>query len=131
MEAFSEFVGSWTDTNGMKPVFLGFADLLTEDPDTVLDFVARPGVSYSLRARRKDQGERPLFVMVDVVDDEPDSRWLSVCFFGDTISDPDQAGELIPGGLLGEDGYCFDLDEPESDRADYIMARVKEARDAA
>jgi hypothetical protein len=38
--------------------------------------------------------------MVDVIDDDPEVRWLSVCFYGEMITDPDEAGELIPEGLL-------------------------------
>ena len=65
--------------------------------------------------------------MVDVIDDDPESRWLSVCFYESMIKDKDDLGDLIPGGLLGEDGYCFDLYENESDMVTYLKERINEA----
>ncbi|MFP4477296.1 MAG: hypothetical protein ACLFOY_17165 [Desulfatibacillaceae bacterium] len=127
MEAIRNFVHGWTDTNGNKSVFLKYLDLLESQPDAELSFEARPGVSYSLRARHARQSDRPLYVMVDVVDDDPAARWLSVCFFGDMITDPLEAGDLIPEGLLGDDGYCFDVDDPEPGIVDYVADRIREA----
>ena len=69
--------------------------------------------------------------MVDVVDDDPADRWLSVCFYGDMITDPDEEGDLIPEGLLGQDGYCFDADDPDPDKAEYLAARIGEAYTSA
>ena len=92
-----------------------------------LDFNERPGVSYSLRAAHVKNSDHPLFVMVDVIDDDPLNRWLSVCFFGDMITDPDELGDLIPGGLLGEDGYCFDVTSSDKNLAGYIQQRIEEA----
>ncbi|MDE5879203.1 MAG: hypothetical protein K2G99_04150, partial [Desulfovibrio sp.] len=78
------------------------------------------------------QQGRELFVLVDVVDDEPESRWLSVCFYADMVSDPDEQGDFVPQGLLGEDALCFNLDEDSADMRDYIAARLAEAaRNAA
>lgn len=90
-----------------------------------LEFHARPGVSYSLRGICRDRASRPLFVMVDVIDDDP--RWLSVCFYGEDVTDPEQRGDLVPGGLLGEDGLCFDIDEAEPSVLDYVRQRIDEA----
>jgi ribosomal protein S16 len=65
--------------------------------------------------------------MVDVIDDAPGERWLSVCFYGETIQDPDELGDLIPDGLLGEDGYCFDISEADDRLVSYVGQRVEEA----
>ncbi|MFZ5563507.1 MAG: hypothetical protein ACOZBW_05595, partial [Thermodesulfobacteriota bacterium] len=72
-----------------------------------------------------------LFAVVDVIDDDPGNRWLSVCFYGETITDPDERGGLIPGGLLGEDGYCFDMDEADDALTTYLQKRMDEAYSAA
>ncbi|MBW2683786.1 MAG: hypothetical protein JRC69_09555, partial [Deltaproteobacteria bacterium] len=67
----------------------------------------------------------------DVIDDDPAERWLSVCFYGDMIADPEQRGEVIPGGLAGSDGYCFDMFEDDKELADYLVDRLVEACAAA
>jgi hypothetical protein len=94
-----------------------------------LEFHARPGVSYSLRGTCRHRAGRPLFVMIDVIDDDP--RWLSVCFYGEDVNDPEQRGDLVPGGLLGEDGLCFDIDESEPSVLPYVRQRIDEAHGAA
>jgi len=65
--------------------------------------------------------------MIDVIDDDPNERWLSVCFYGDMVQDPDELGDLIPGGLLGSDGYCFDISEADDRLASYVSQRIQEA----
>jgi len=84
-------------------------------------------VSYSVRPKHELQKKRALYAMVDVIDDDPDNRWLSVCFYGEMITDPEEKGDLIPEGLLGEDGYCFDLDEYDAKDLDYLKLRLTEA----
>ena len=69
--------------------------------------------------------------MADVIDDDPTERWLSVCFYGDMVTDPDEKGDLIPEGLMGDDGYCFDLDEYDEEGVEYIKARLTEAFESA
>ena len=119
---------SWSeDPLQTKAVFADYMKLLDGQPGVSLDFKARPGVSYSLRATHEKQKRRSLFVMVDVVDDEPEARWLSVCFYADMIQDPDELGDFVPGGLLGEDACCFNLDENDEAMRDYIRARIVEA----
>ena len=66
-----------------------------------------------------------------MIDDDPAERWLSVCFYGDMISDPAERGEIIPGGLAGSDGYCFDMVEDDEGLAYYIVERLVEAGAAA
>jgi hypothetical protein len=118
-----------TDPQNLKSTFVKFRDQLSEKEGAILSFNSRPGVSYSLRATVDTQGEKkwPLFVMADIIDDDPENRWLSVCFYGDMITDPDEEGDLVPEGLLGEDGYCFDLIENDEAMISYIGQRIDEA----
>ncbi len=127
----SAFIETWEETaTNIKTAFLQLKNHLQAKEDSILSFKARPGVSYSLRATCPGQ-KRELFVMADVIDDDPPNRWLSVCFYGDMISDPEDIGDLIPEGLLGQDGYCFDIDEGEEGLLTYIKARLDEAYQAA
>lgn len=125
---FSNFLGSWTnDPKNNKGVFFKLRDNIMKKENAVLNFKSRPGVSYSFRGSLEKQGENRLFVMADIIDDDPEDRWLSVCFYGDMITDPDELGNLIPKGLLGEDGYCFDIYEYDEPMISYIKQRINEA----
>lgn len=129
-----DFLTGWTENRlEVKARVESFFTHLAAMKGVEIDFVARPGVSYSLRPKRPQQAAkgRALFAMIDIIDDEPEARWLSVCFYGDMISDPQEYGELIPGGLAGDDGYCFDLFEDDADKAAYITSRLDEAAEAA
>lgn len=131
-QEFETFLEGWSENGtGMRGAFQELLRLLRNAEGVELSFKARPGVSYSLRAAHSAQKERSLFAMIDVIDDDPTNRWLSVCFFGDMINDPEEKGDLIPGGLLGEDGYCFDLDTAEEGEVQYVGRRIEEAFDAA
>ena len=128
MKELEGFINDWTETDTKtKQAFTEIYEHLKTFEDTTLDFNARPKVSYSLRPRHNNQKTRSLFAMVDVIDDDPEERWLSVCFYGEMITDPDEAGELIPEGLLGEDGYCFDLYEYDKDEIEYLKQRLSQA----
>ncbi len=125
-----EFVEGWkSDLGGCRSFFLELYDFLGSLELAEVEFQARPGVTYSLRAKHQNQTGRPLFVMADVIEAEP--RWLSVCFFGDDITDPEERGDFVPGGLLGEDGHCFDVEEASDENKAYVLARIKEAYKAA
>ena len=89
-----------------------------------LDFIPRPCVTYSLRTVHADQRNRDLFVMVDVIEDTP--RWLSICFYGDMISDPEEQGDFVPEGLLGEDAVCFDIESWDEALIRYVETRIQE-----
>jgi len=131
-EEFESFLAGWNeDGTGMRGAFDELTETLRDADGVELTFKARPGVTYSLRGTHTAQKERSLFVMIDVIDDDPSNRWLSVCFYGDMIQDPEEKGDLIPGGLLGEDGYCFDLDEAEESEVRYIGQRIREALESA
>ena len=125
-----EILDSWQDDQQkIKQSFLIIKNMLLERRNTSLDFKSRPGVSYSLRASFKNMNhkKRSLFALVDIIDDDPENRWLSVCFYVETITDPELIGNLIPQGILGEDGYCFDLDAFDEFLLAYIEERVDEA----
>ncbi|MFC1505349.1 hypothetical protein ACFL5W_02415 [Thermodesulfobacteriota bacterium] len=132
MEKAQKFIDEWKeDTLGTKPIFLSFCNDIFKYDKTKFEFYERPGVSYSLRGIHMNQKDRPLFVMIDVIDDNPRQRWLSVCFYGDMIKDPDELGDLIPEGLLGSDGYCFDITEPDVYVKKYVSKRIHEAYEKA
>ena len=128
LKEFDEFIDTWKDTGAeMKAVVVELKEFLASMEGVSLSFKGRPGVSYSIRPRHHNQKGRDLFAMVDVIDDNPEERWLSICFYGDMITDPDGAGDLVPGGLLGEDGYCFDLYESDEEEVAYLKNRLVEA----
>ncbi len=126
MSELLEFVETWQDDQeGIKKSFVELMTLLRELDDVRVEFHPRPGLTYSMRGVHAQQGEKPLFVMVDVIEGDP--RWLSVCFYSDMISDNDKMGDYVPGGLLGEDGTCFDLEEFNQNKVEYLKTRIREA----
>ena len=128
MQTIEKFINDWQeDASGLKSAFVSYFKDLKEMANIDIEFNERPGISYSLRGMHKNGNERPLFVMIDVIDDDPKERWLSVCFYGDTIIDPDEEGDLIPEGLLGDDGYCFDLVDADETLMAYVRQRIQEA----
>lgn len=127
-----KFLNEWTeDANAVKPLFEAACARLGAMPDVQLEYKGRPGVSHSLRARHTAQKKRQLFVLVDVIDDDPAERWLSVCFYADLVSDPEERGDVVPGGLMGEDACCFDIDSPDDEIRAYLLNRLDEAALAA
>lgn len=120
------FLEQWTDSpNQAKKAFLELLEHLRKKEPLNLEFIPREGLTYSLRASHPNQTARPLFGMVDVIEDDP--RWLSVCFFGEMITDPEEKGDMVPEGLLGEDAHCFDIYEYESSEVAYVAKRLDEA----
>ena len=132
MQPIDNFIQNWVeDPFKTKAIFSSLFQDLKQKEDVTVEFHERPGITYSLRGIHKNQKDRPLFVMIDVIDDDPKQRWLSVCFYGDMIEDPDELGDLIPEGLLGSDGYCFDLTEHDDELGDYVRQRIQEAYENA
>jgi hypothetical protein len=127
-QEIESFLNSWEgDSQPIRDWFRLFYNELSVMEGVTLSFVARPGVSYSIRPVHVRQTKRDKFAIVDVIDDDPSERWLSVCFYEDMITDPNQRGELIPGGLSGSDGYCFDMSEPDEQLGRELLDRIKEA----
>jgi hypothetical protein len=123
--AVEVFLKTWAESpDRNKQGFVRLAELVFGQQGVALEFIPRPGVTYSLRASIPGSN-RPLFVMIDVIEDQP--RWLSVCFFGDLVQDPEERGAFVPGGLLGEDALCFDLEVCTEEAVAYVAARVEEA----
>ena len=120
------FVAEWPETpEGNREVFQRLRGRLDGKEGVALEFVPRPGVTYSLRAVHAGPGKNGLLAMVDVIEDSP--RWLSVCFYREMITDPEQRGSMVPGGLLGEDAVCFDIDKRDDEFIRYVELRLDEA----
>jgi hypothetical protein len=120
------FIEEWKETpEKNREVFLYFRKYLGKKEGATLEFISRPGVTYSLRAVHAAQKKKGLFVMIDVIEDDP--RWLSVCFYGEMITDPGEKGDFVPEGLLGEDAVCFDIEERDEELIRYIEIRLDEA----
>ncbi len=110
-----------------KDAFVNFYSWLKKQGHVKFEFKARPNISFSLRGMHVEQNERPLFVLIDVVDDDPSERWLSVCFYADMINDPDEIGDFVPQGLMGKDALCLNLEEDDEHMRAYIQSRITEA----
>ena len=125
----TEILEKWTrDDQNIKGAFVRLTNRFSEKTGAVLSFVPRPGISYSLRAGMKAEDEAvTLVTLIDIVDDDPDSKWLSVCFYDDRVTDPDGEGNMVPKGVLGIDGYCFDLFENDEGFISYLEQRIDEA----
>lgn len=128
----SAFIDAWSaDPNQTKCCFLELKEHLETMDGVCFDFVARPGITYSLRAAHANQKKRGLFAMVDVIDDDPEDRWLSVCFYCELVDDPDGLGDEVPEGLMGEDAKCFDMYESDDTLLAYVKDRLACACKAA
>lgn len=126
----TRFLDQWSDdSNGCKQLFMKLKSHASGHGDVKLEFVPRPGLTYSLRTARTGQTQRPLFALIDVIDESP--RWLSVCFYEDMITDPEEHGDLVPEGLMGEDGYCLDAESNDPALTDYLIKRLDEAYENA
>ena len=126
IQQLESFIENWTETQEQnKKAFVCLKDYMASKAGVNLDFIPREGLTYSLRAGHENQKNKPLFVMVDVIEDTP--RWLSVCFYNEMIADPDENGDFVPDGLLGEDALCFDLEEYNEEGIRYVEARMDEA----
>jgi hypothetical protein len=126
LQDLQSFIEDWNHSDERnKEAFVRLKSYLSAKDGIQLDFIPRPGVTYSLRAVHQNQKQRALFVMVDVIEDSP--RWLSVCFYGDMVTDPDEQGDFVPEGLLGEDAACFDIDQYDDALLQYVESRMDEA----
>ena len=128
-----ELAAAWPDDQkDLWAVFRELTEAAQSLPGARLSLVSRPGVSHSLRAALdRPSSPRPVFFLVDVVVSEADPWFLSVCFYEDEITDPDELGNAIPQGLFEETGYCFDVEELEPDLNAYLKQRLAEAHQRA
>jgi hypothetical protein len=104
-----------------------FAAQMTE---TVVEVITRLGVSHSFRAALIDPSGkrvRPVYFLVDVVVSSTDPWFLSVCYYEDKITDPEELGNPIPQGLFQETGYCFDVGAYDPELLGYLRDRLAEA----
>jgi hypothetical protein len=130
-DQLNAFLETWEDTpRRVKSAFSRLWKYLSREDQLKVTFLARPGVSHSLRVAHLVQKARPLFLILDIIEDKQEGRWLSVCFYPDMITDPEERGNLIPLGLLGQDGYCFDMEEWDDDFLSYLEKRLDEAYSA-
>ena len=122
----ADFIENWQDQSAeVKKVFVSLKEYLEGKEGVSFEFIEREGVTYSLRAKHAKQNEQPLFTMIDVIDTDP--RWLSVCFYANMVQDPESLGDVVPGGLLGEDGMCFDVEDYSDDLVAYLKQRFDDA----
>lgn len=127
-----QFLSEWqTVDNSMQQAYRELCNSVVGLSGVCCNFTSRPGVSYSLRPVHQNQRDRSLFAIVDVIDDEPEDRWLSICFYSDMITDPNELGEVVPGGLAGSDGYCFDMYSVDEEMVAYLKDRLQEAYESA
>ena len=126
----ADILQNWkNNTRGVKAAFLRMLEKLTSVENSHLTFKSRPGISHSLRTsiRLPDHKRDRICTLIDIIDDDPRSRWLSVCFYEDAITDDKGLGNLIPKGILGENGYCFDLFEYDEELLVYLESKIDEA----
>ena len=129
-----EFLDEWPpEQAGLKTSLLTYREGVLALPGVRESFLARPGISYSLRwdlDPRPAGRRRPLFNMLDVVPLGGTEMMLSVCFYQDEINDPEELGNAIPQGLYGETGYCFDIETADARMVAYCLERAAEAHAA-
>ncbi len=122
----NSFLANWQEgPERTKTAFLTYKNYLEGKEQVRLEFIPRPGLTYSLRAAYTGPTKQHLLVMVDVIEDEP--RWLSICFYADMVSDPEERGDFVPSGLLGGDALCFDIPAWDEELISYVEARMDEA----
>ncbi len=126
-----QWLDAWkVDPLNAKEAFFAYYSWLKAE-GMELEFKERPGISYSLRAKHPSQQDRPLFVLIDVVDDDAEERWLSVCFYADMVQDREELGDFVPSGLMGLNALCLNLEEDDNVMRDYIQNRLTEAASLA
>lgn len=122
------FLKEWQEKGQkIEKVYRELYETISDLEGVEFSFSGRAGVSYSLRPTHPALRERQFFAIFDVIDDDPDDRWLSICFYSDFITDPEERGEVIPGGLAGGDGYCFDVYSFDDETLEYLKTRLVEA----
>jgi len=133
--SLAEVLEAWPQgQDGLRRFFVGLTREAATESGVETRCFFRPGVSYSFRAALDHQGrdrKRPVFFLTDVIISPEEPWFLSVCFYEDEISDPEELGNAIPQGLFDETGYCFDVDEYDDKLWAYLKDRLAEAYRAA
>ncbi|MFH1057108.1 MAG: hypothetical protein V1797_00345 [Pseudomonadota bacterium] len=133
-DSLDAYLEAWpADQAGLKKALVELRQAALALAKASEAFIARPGVSHSLRydlAPRPAGRARQVFFLVDVVEDAG-VRFLSVCFYEDEVDDPEELGNAIPQGLFAETGYCFDVDGYDPEQMAYLLARLKVAHRSA
>jgi len=128
-------IESWPeDQKSLRDIFLSLARSITEPAGVRWEIVSRSGISHSLRANVLDPDQirkRSVYTVLDVVCPVEGDWFLSLCFYNDEVSDPEELGNPVPRGLYDEDARCFDLGTDDLWMADYLRDRVAEALEAA
>lgn len=122
MTEIKNFIEGWgNESPKVKSMAKSMCDCLCNVPNLEFAYRGRPGISHSLRIGPGSDPDRPFFALIDVIDDEPEARWLSICMYADLVDDPKDLADPIPGGLDGNDAMCFDLDEDAEDTITYVL----------
>lgn len=119
-----EFFATWNDGSEMRKFCESLYAHMALLPGVGIGFVSRPNVSHSVRMT---DGDGNILALLDVIDDDPAARWLSLCFPDHLVSDPDDAGDVVPQGLSGKDARCFSVDAIFPETEGYMKARLDEA----
>lgn len=129
-----QYLDSWPPAQeDLKRALLELAQTAGGIEGSQASFLARPGISHSLRFTLSPAPagrQRPVFFLTDVVEFDGELL-LSVCFYADEISDPEELGNEIPEALFKETGYCFDVEDFDPDLLAYLKDRITEACRAA
>lgn len=125
------FLRDWgLDSLEVKRLFSQLYKLLQGCPALTLHWDARPEVVYSLRAALKEAKSPGIsgdVALIDIIDDDPEERWLSIRLNAELIGCCHKEWEILPGGLSGHDALCIDVDENEEGLSDYLVELFEDA----
>ena len=124
VDAIRNFFAQWNGSEGVRALCVAFYEHMASLPSVRLDFVSRPGISHSIRMLAQN-GD--MTALLDIIDDDPANRWISLCFPDSKVTDPEERGDVVPLGLNGADARCFDIDEASAGMEGYITVRLTEA----
>ena len=126
MKELNDFLQNWGEDSEEAKIMFENLYAHAKSLQLALDYVGRPGVSHSLRLGIPG-AERPFFAMIDIIDDDPEERWLSICMYADVAEDPEEKGDLVPKGLNDQDALCFDIDETDEEITAYMRQVIEKA----
>lgn len=127
MTELNDFLNNWGEDSAEAKAMFEELYNYAQSLGLSLQYIGRPGVSHSLRLGVGGNEERPFFAMIDIIDDDPEERWLSICMYADVADDPEEKGDWIPKGLNNQDAICFDIDETSEEITAYMKEVLKNA----